>query len=790
MSLEILILSIILFISILLFATGLIRMDLTALLVLVALAFTGLVTPIQALSGFSNPAVIIVWAMFILSAGLARTGVSRMIGTQLLKYAGSSEGRLIAILMSITALLSSIMNNIGVAAMFLPITLEIARRTKRPPSRLLLPMAYGALHGGLILLIGTASNLVVRDALREAQLRPLGIFDFAPGGLIILVISVTYMTLLGRRFLPERTPPRALSAADPVNGKIPQDQYALQERLATLILAEDNPLIGKTLAESRIGRVLGLAVLSIQRKNGQRIRAKTDTVLESGDRLLVLGRLDQIDEICECPLFLVDEDRPVAETLLMGDVGLGELEITEESPYVNKTLQQINLRKTHQINVLGIKQGEIIRRTNLQNITLNTGDRLLLQGANENLNDFVSHPGFRRLTLGDVSNYMLDERLLSLQIPAESALVGQTLIESRLGAAFGITVLRILRNGDKGASSNEDWHLAKPDTQLQEGDVLIVEGRPLDIEALRGLQTLQVERNADIDLEELTSGPVQMVEVMLSPFSSLAGKTLREVRFREKYRVSVLAIWRGDRAFRSGLGDLTLQHGDALLCYGTAENLRTMARERDFVVLTMELQEPPLLQKAPTAAVIMLSVVLAAILFDLPIAITAIAGCTMMVLSGALTMDEAYQSIDWRSIFLIAAMLPLGYAIQETGAAALVSGFVIETIGRFGPTAILAGIMFLCILGTLIMPAPVLAVIMSPIALSTAIDLGISPYAFLMGVAYALAASFLSPVAIPVNTLVMTPGGYRYSDFIKHGSPICLIVIVVSVLLLPVVFPY
>jgi di/tricarboxylate transporter len=790
MPLEILILSMILFIAILLFATGLIHMDLTALLVLVALAITGVVTPMQALSGFSNPAVIIVWAMFILSAGMSRTGVSSLIGAQVLKYAGKSEGRLIAILMSVTALLSSIMNNIGVAAMFLPITLEIARRTKRPPSRLLLPMAYGALHGGLILLIGTASNLVVRDALREAQLRPLGIFDFAPGGLIILVISVAYMTLLGRRFLPVRTPSRDLLTAEPVNGDLAQDQYALQERLATLIVSDDNPLVGKTLAESRIGRVLGLSVLSIQRKNGQRVRAKTDTILENGDRLLVLGRLDQIDEICECPLFLVDDERPVAETLLMGDVGLAELVITEESPYVDKTLKQIDLRNKHQINVLGIKQGEIVRRTNLQNLTLNAGDRLLLQGPNENLVDFETHPGFRRLALGDVSDYMLDERLLSLQIPVESALVGQTLIESRLGAAFGITVLRILRNGYEAEVSRQDWRLPKPDLPLAASDVLIVEGRPQDIEALKGLQSLEVERKADIDLDELTSGEVQMVEVMLSPYSSLAGKTLREAHFREKYRVSVLAIWRGERAFRSGLGERTLQHGDALLCYGTHENLRAMARERDFVVLTMALQEPPLIHKAPTAAVIMVGVVLAAILFDFPIAITAIAGCTLMVLSGALTMEKAYESIDWRSVFLIAAMLPLGIAIQETGAAALVSGYVIETIGRFGPTAILSAIMFLCILGTLIMPAPVLAVIMSPIALNTAIELGISPYAFLMGVAYALAASFLSPVAIPVNTLVMTPGGYRYSDFIKHGLPICLIVIIVSVLLLPVVFPY
>ncbi|MFU8826490.1 MAG: SLC13 family permease [Brevefilum sp.] len=783
MPINILILSIILIAAILLFATGWIRMDLTALFVLVALALTGLVTPTQALSGFSNSSVVVVWAMFILSAGLSRTGISSLIGARLLKFAGKSEGRLIATLMTASALLSSIMNNIGVAAMFLPVTLEIARRTKRPPSRLLLPMAYGALHGGLILLIGTATNLIVQDVMVDAGLDPLGIFEFAPGGLIILVISIAYMVLIGRRFLPDRQPSRALSAADAVNGDIPQEQYALEERLATLILPEGNPLAGKILKESRIGRALELTVLSIQRKDGRKVRARTDTELEGGDRLLVLGRLDRIDELCERPLFEVRNKQPIAEKLLSSGVGLVELSIEPESAFSGSTIYEIDFRQCYGVNVLGIRQGETVRRTNLQNIVLQPGDHLLLLGPDEKLTALEDHPGYRRMALGDVSKYLLDERLLSLGIPEGSSLAGKTLAESRLGAAFGINVLRILSQG-------EDWHLAHPDLQLEEGDILVVEGRPMDIEVLRGLQGLEVDRKADIDPQELSSGPVQMVEVMLSPYSSLAGKNLRESRFREKYHVSVLAIWRGERAFRSGLGELTLQHGDALLCYGTADNLRALARERDFVVLKMDLQEQPLLKKAPLAAVIMAGVVLAAIFFDLPIAVSAIAGSALMVLSGMLTMEKAYESIDWRSIFLIAAMLPLGIAIQETGAAGMVSRLVVETMGGFGPTAILASLMILVIAGKMIMPAPVLAVIMAPIALNAAFDLGISPYAFLLGVTYALASSFISPLAHPVNTMVMTPGSYRFSDYVKHGLPISVIVITVSVILLPLIYPY
>jgi di/tricarboxylate transporter len=783
MTSEIILLVLILITSILLFVTGIIRMDLTALLALIALTLTGLVNPEQALSGFSNPAVITVWAMFILSAGLARTGISSLIGTQLLKLARESGGRLIAILMTVTALLSSIMNNIGVAAMFLPITLEIARRTKRPPSLLLLPMAYGSLLGGLILLIGTASNLVVRDAMSASGFTPLGLFDFVPGGLVIMVISVLYMTLIGRHFLPVRKTPRALSADDSVDIGSNQTHYALEERLANLVLPDDSALAGKTLVESRIGRALGLNVLSIQHKNGRQSPPEPNTVLDGGDRLLVLGRLDQIDEVSQRPMFIIDPTIPPPQSLLTGDAGLAEFEISAESPFKGKTLSEISMRRNYDVTVLAIRQDEMIRQTNLQDLTLNPGDRLLIQGLVQYIGALKSQPGFRWLTLKDTADYHLDERLLSIHIPENSSLIGRNLTETRLGAAYGLAVLRVKRH-------EQDWQMPKPDMLLQAGDKLVVDGRPLDIEVIKGLQSLKVERKVNVDLQRLTTGPLQIVEVMLSPFSALAGKNLRELHFREKYGVSVLAIFRGERSFRSNLGELPLQYGDALLCYGEREKLKILARERDFVVLRMDMQEVPRLKKAPLAALIMAAVIFSVILFDLPIAIAAIAGCTLMVLGGALTMDEAYQSIDWRSIFLIAAMLPLGIAIQQTGTAALLGEMVIKPASTYGPSAILAGLMLLCMTATLVMPSPVVAVIMSPIALNAAINLGISPYAFLLGVAYAIAASFLSPVAIPVNTLIISPGGYRYSDFIKHGLPISLIVLVVSVFLLPILFPY
>jgi di/tricarboxylate transporter len=783
MNSEIILTFVILGFAIILFVSEIIRVDLVALAVLVALALTGLVQPEQALSGFSNPAVITVWAMFILSAGLARTGIASMIGKRVLQLSGSGEGRLIAVLMTVTGLLSAFMNNIGVAAMFLPITMEISQRTRRPASQLLMPMAYGSLLGGLVLLIGTASNLLVRDALREAGFEPLGMFDFTIGGLIIMIVSISYMTFIGRRFLPARETPGPLAAANHSNDRDFRSFYGLEERLAYLIVPPGSPLTGKTLSESRIGLALGLNVLNIERKNGQQVPFVANTELEDGDRLLILGRLDRIDEIAVHPVLTVEEDVPAISKLLTHEIGMAEFQVVSQSAFLNKTLASVQMRQKYGVNVLAIQHGELVRRTNLQNIPLDEGDWLLLQGAHSQLELFEDQSGYKILGIEDAKRYQLQDRLLLISIPEDSSLVGRTLEESRLGSAFGLAALSI-NHGD------DQWTLAQPKTSLQAGDKLVIGGRPQDIEVLKGLSGLQIERSVEIDLEKLKSGPMQIIEIMLSPFSDLTGKTLRELQFREKFGLSVLAIWRGDRAYRTSLAEIPLNYGDALLCYGPLERFEMVARDQNFVVLKTEVQEKPRLEKAPISALIMVGVIGSVIFFGLPISIAGITGCVLMVLTRCLTMEEAYQGIDWRSVFLIAAMLPLGLAMQQTGAAVYLADLVIDLVGVYGPTAILAGLMVLANISTQVMPSPVVAVIMSPIAISTAGNLGVSPYPFMMGIAYALAAAFLSPVAHPANVLVMSPGGYRFSDYFKQGLPISIIVLIFSILLLPILFPY
>ncbi len=769
--------------AIILFVTEIIRLDVTALIVLVTLVLTRLIQPDQALSGFSNPAVVTVWAMFILSTGLTRTGVSSFIGISLLRFAKQGGGRLVALLMTVTALLSAVMNNTGVAAMFLPITMEIAKRTKQPPSRLLLPMAQGCLLGGLILLIGTASNLVVRDAMREAGYQPLGIFDFAPGGLIILTISVLYMGLIGWKHLPTRQSSQSMYSVNQQNGETDLTQYDLEERFAYLKIPQDSPLHGKSLLESKIGRALGINILNIQRKGKDIISAEPNSILESGDQLLTLGRLERIREISHTPTFTIENDQHVLEHLVGENVGLAEFKISSASPFLEKTLADLDFRNNFHVNVLAIRQQDIIRRTNLQNIVLEPENKILIQGTLENLAIFEKYSEYRRLNLEEMEEYHLEERLLTIRIPEDSSFISKTLMETRLGEAYGLAVLSVNRE-------NRYWKMTEPDFLLQAGDLLLVGGRPIDIEVVRGLSTLEIEEKAKIDLSSLEEGPLQIIEVMLSPFSRYAGKTLRDISFREKFGVSVLAIWRRDRSFRSNLGNIPLQYGDALLCYGEHERFQTLATEKDFVVLSMAAQEKPRSKKAILAALIMASVIISAITLNIPISIAAIAGSILMVISGALTMDEAYQGIDWKSIFLIAAMLPLGIAMQQTGAADLLGYSIVQVLGRFGPSAILLGFMVLSMIGTQAMPSPVMAVILSPVALNTAINLNVSPYPFMLGIAYALAAAFISPVAVPANVLVMSPGEYRYSDFIRHGLPISITVLIVSVLLLPLIFPY
>jgi di/tricarboxylate transporter len=770
---------IILVAAVVLFVTERLRVDVVALLVLSSLALSGLVTPSEALSGFSNPAVVTVWAVFVLGGGLYRTGIATILGRHVLGLAGSDEVRLIFVIMLTAGVLSGFMNNVGVAALFLPVVMDIARRTGRPPSRLLMPLAFGSLLGGLTTLIGTPPNILVSDALRDYGLRPFQLFDFTPVGIIVMLTGITFMALVGRHLLPVRDPAKEFAGSSQNDL---EQVYSLHERLFVVALPPGSPLLGKTLAESRLGSALGLNVIGIIRNGHTQFAPDSDLILQSNDRMLVEGRPDQLVEARNHQQFIVEKDSPAVERLVSSEIVVAEVGLSPRSILLGQTLEQIGFRRRFGLNVLAIWRDGVRQRTSLQDGPLQSGDTLLVQGSRTRLDKLRDIPDFLVSKVEAAEVYHLHGRLMVVRVPQDSSLAGKTLAESHLGDAFGLTVLGIVREGAT--------HLVPEATmQLRAGDTILVEGRPEELSTIRGLQDLEIEPETSLKLGDLESEQIGLAEVVLSPHTTLAGKTLRQLHFREKYGLSALAILHEGQVRRSNLRDQPLYFGDALLLHGPRENLKVLGSEPDFLMLTEADQEPPRLNKAPLALLIMAAVIVPVIFGWLPIFIAAVVGATLMVLTACLTMDEAYRFIEWKAVFLIAGMLPLGIAIQTSGAAEFLAQGVVTTAGGYGPLAIVAALFILTAVSAQVMPTAAVAVLLAPIAMNTARDMGISPYALMMTVAVAASASFLSPVAHPANVLTMGPGGYRFTDYIKVGLPLTVVVLVVVLLVLPLFWP-
>ena len=369
-----------------------------------------------------------------------------------------------------------------------------------------------------------------------------------------------------------------------------------------------------------------------------------------------------------------------------------------------------------------------------------------------------------------------------MQVPAGSALIDKTLKESRLGDALGSRVLGILRD-------ENPIIMPEPEEVLQASDRLVVEGRMRDFENLRGLEELEIERRADTNMDQLISGDVGILEAILSPQTRLEGKTLRQINFREKFGLNVLAMWRRGRAYRSNLRDVDLRFGDALLLIGPKSKLELLGREPDFIVLTETAQEPLRLEKMKLSVLIMFGVLLPVFLGWVPIYIAAVVGAAVMVLTGCLSMDEAYRQIEWKAVFLIAGMLPLGTALDQTGAAKLIAEGVVTMVGPYGPNAIMFGLVALTFLATCFVPTAALVVLMAPIALNTSANMGMSPQGLMMAIAMAASASFTTPISHPANILVMGPGGYRFIDYLKVGGLLTLVILGVIMVAMPVFWP-
>jgi di/tricarboxylate transporter len=545
-------------------------------------------------------------------------------------------------------------------------------------------------------------------------------------------------------------------------------------------------LLNKTLAQIRMGSILGWNVIGITRGDRTLLAPGPTDTLQAGDRLTVEGRVDAINALQNWHQMMVEEGGIDLQAPYSADIKIAEVALPGNSRWVGSTLNSLGFRGRFGLNVLAIRRNEHVRRTNLQDDPLQRGDLLLVAGADEHLEKLKNTAGFDRFRYVELSEltdvYHLHERLMVMQVSADSALVGQTLKESRLGDVLGSRVFGIMRG-------SEPIIMPEPGEVLQAGDRLVVEGRMRDFEILRGLEDLEVERRTQPDVQQLVSGNAGLVEAILSPQTALEGKTLRQINFREKFGLNVLALWRKGRAYRSNLRDMDLRFGDALLLLGPRNKLQLLGREPDFIVLTETAQEDLRLEKMKLSLLLMAVVLTPVIIGWVPIYIAAVVGAALMVMTGCLTMEEAYRQIEWKAVFLIAGMLPLGTALDQTGAAKLIAEGVVAIVGPFGPNTVMLGLVALTFLATCFVPTAALVVLMAPIVLNTSAGMGLSPHGLIMAVAMAASASFTTPIAHPANILVMGPGGYRFMDYLKVGGLLTLVTLAVLMLVMPIFWP-
>lgn len=581
--------------AIALFVTERLPVELVALLVVLVLVATGLLTPAEAFAGFANPAVIAVAAIFVVSTGLFQCGLAGRVADLIVKLAGRSEARLIALLMIGGAALSAVMNNVAAVALLLPATVGISRQTAISPSRLLLPLAFGATMGGTLSLIGTPPNLIVSEVLVTRGLPPMGFFEITVVGLPLVLAGVAFMLTVGRRLLP---------------------------------------------------------------------------------------------------------DRPVLEKL---------------------------------------------RRTKLP------------------------------VELLDI--YHLLEYIHALEVPVGSELVGQSLQQSALRRDFGLTVLGIVRTSGRVLGPG-------PAEIIRPKDRLLVEGGPRRLTRAAEAWQLQAGSASSEEAEILLAGDTGLVEVTLAPRSSFEGHSLREVDFREKYGVTVLALWRGGEPVERDIAGEPLHMGDVLLVQGSWARIRLLRREPSLIVLFGEDAVPRRTRKAPWAVAIFLAMIAAVVSGVAPISVAALAAAIMMVLFGCLRMDEAHLAIEWKVVFVVAGTLPLGLAMEKSGATQWIANVALSPVGDWGALPLLAVLFTITAAMNLAISNYATAALLAPIAFSIGASHGYSPRALVLAVAVASSVAFATPIAHQSNLLVMGPGDYRSRDYLRVGLPLTIVALVVAVLAL------
>ena len=762
-----------------LFLTEKLPVDLTAFSGLVILIGAGYLTPEEAFSGFSSPAVITMLSIFMVGGAILHTGLADVVASRIHSLVGSGEVGLIITLMLVAGILSAFMNNIAATAVMMPAVVTIAQRSGLSASRLFMPLSFGAILGGTTTLVGTPPNIVgasiLKSILKPGQ-QPFGLFDFTALGALALVCGIVYMVLIGRHLLPARQ----LDPLLPRPGDLAR-VYQLRDRLFSILIPTHSSLDGLTLRESRMGTALDVQVVAILHDGRRDLAPSANSVLRGGDVLVVEGQLADLQELLRVQGVQVEKAR--AGDLprpTRGRTGV-RARIAKSSPLLGRTLRELRFREKFGLTVVGIQRGQQVLREQLGQQILREGDEVIALGNRAQLEDLEEHPDLQVERIGLSAVQQLQDHLFLIRIPQDSPLVGSSVGASRIGELVGLTIGGIIRGGETKLA-------VSPSEVIQADDRFLVAGEPSRIMSL--LELGDVDLDSEVSKEQLESEEVGIVEASLAPRSSLAGRSLGELDFREHYGLQVLAIWRDGQPVRVNLASMQLRIGDALLLQGLRDKIRRLATDVDFVVLSERDRAPRRTHKAPLAlASLGLMVALVVSGFQ-PIQVAAFAAATLAILFGTITMEEAYRAIEWRAIFLVAAILPLGFAMEKTGAALLLANTVSAWAGPWGPYALLAALILLSSLLSQGLDGVPAVVLLAPVATRTVEQMGLSPYPIMMGICLAASMAFMTPFSHKANLLVMGAGGYRSMDYIRVGTPLTLLLLALLVVLIPRFFPF
>ncbi|MEL7059065.1 MAG: SLC13 family permease [Acidobacteriota bacterium] len=760
-------------IMVILFLSERLPVELTAFLGLLVLIFTGYVEPEVAFDGFSSPAVITMLSMFFLSAALLETGVADRVGIRIHRLAGGDETRLVLLLMAVAGVLSSVMNNVAVVALLLPATSSVARLAGMSPSRLFMPLSFGSVLGGTMTLVGTPPNILTAEVLAAENVRALKFFDFAPIGLAVLAFGMLYMVTIGRRLLPERVEPIMAEASSRLTGA-----YRMEERLTSLRVPHGSKLDGLRLRDTRLGSALDVSVLAVRRGDKKIMAPRPDWQLQGDDLLLVDGRFADLERLLSVQGMLVQEIDEGHLDAVEEQVHGAVVRLPAGSGLVGRSLRQLHFRERFGVLVVGIRRGRDMVRQELARRVLRETDELLVLGTPASLAGLHEQKGLQVIEETAISS-LLDERLFSLRVPSDSPLVGTTIRDSRLGELAGVTVLGRVRDGRARL-------VLVGDEPIQPGDEMLVVGQPTRLMDLFDLGHLELRD--EVPRARLESPSVRVLEAVVAPRSPAAGKNLRELHFRDRYGLQVLAIWRAGEAIHQEIASISLRVGDALLLHGPIEKLGQLAPE-EFVVLSSEVTPARRPKAAPVAIGSMLLMIGLVASGLYPVHVAAFAAAASVVLFGALKMPEAYRAVEWRVLFLVAAILPMGAAMESSGAAGFVASGVADIARTFGTYPFLIALVVVASLLSQTLDGTLTVVVLAPVVIQTAAELGVDATPLMMCVGLAASAAFMTPFSHKAHLLVTSAGGYRSQDFLRVGTPLTLAMLGLLVILVPIFFP-